>query len=130
MIEARQDGAAGSKSGDWIVLDWAPQKVILAHLAVKVFVTHCGWNGTLETLSCGVPVVAWTVFTDQLLNGEWLDRFAMGKLIRGTGYVTERYVAAEEIAAVLGEVADKAKGYRANALPNAKKSTSACLVLQ
>lgn len=51
-----------------IVRGWAPQVVILEHEAIGAFVTHCGWNSTLEAVTAGVPMVTWPIFADQFFN--------------------------------------------------------------
>ncbi|WVZ09708.1 hypothetical protein V8G54_014238 [Vigna mungo] len=51
-----------------IIWGWAPQLLILNHRAVGAFVTHCGWNSTLEAVSAGVPMVTWPVSAEQFYN--------------------------------------------------------------
>ncbi|KAL0404685.1 UNVERIFIED_CONTAM: UDP-glycosyltransferase 74E2 [Sesamum radiatum] len=55
-----------------LVVSWCPQLEVLAHDAVGCFVTHCGWNSTLEALSLGVPMVAMPQWTDQSTNAKFV----------------------------------------------------------
>ncbi|KAF0913110.1 hypothetical protein E2562_020249 [Oryza meyeriana var. granulata] len=61
-------------SGDALVVRWSPQLDVLAHRATGCFVTHCGWNSTLEALGFGVPMVALPLWTDQPTNALLVER--------------------------------------------------------
>jgi len=50
------------------VIGWAPQTQILAHPATGGFVSHCGWNSTLESIYFGVPIATWPLFAEQQAN--------------------------------------------------------------
>ncbi|KNA20577.1 hypothetical protein SOVF_051180 [Spinacia oleracea] len=56
------------KEKGMIIRGWAPQVIILEHEAIGAFVTHCGWNSTLEGISAGVPMVTWPIFAEQFYN--------------------------------------------------------------
>ncbi|KAL7194421.1 hypothetical protein ACSBR1_034772 [Camellia fascicularis] len=51
-----------------VVRDWAPQLEILAHPSTGGFMTHCGWNSCLESITMGVPIAAWPMHSDQPKN--------------------------------------------------------------
>ncbi|KAJ6965151.1 scopoletin glucosyltransferase-like [Populus alba x Populus x berolinensis] len=51
-----------------IIRGWAPQVLILDHEAIGAFVTHCGWNSTLEGITAGKPMVTWPIFAEQFYN--------------------------------------------------------------
>ncbi|KAL4577613.1 hypothetical protein LXL04_013723 [Taraxacum kok-saghyz] len=55
-----------------VVSSWAPQVEILNHVAVGGFLTHCGWNSTLESINSGVPMIAWPLYAEQRMNATML----------------------------------------------------------
>ncbi|RLN25483.1 UDP-glycosyltransferase 88F5-like [Panicum miliaceum] len=60
------DGFLARTEGKGLVVrSWAPQREVLAHVAVGGFVTHCGWNSVLEAIVGGVPMLAWPMYAKQ-----------------------------------------------------------------
>ncbi|KAI3983297.1 hypothetical protein MKX01_013364 [Papaver californicum] len=57
-----------------IIREWAPQVLILDHPSIGGFMTHCGWNSTLEGVSAGVPMITWPLFAEQLHNENLVTR--------------------------------------------------------
>lgn len=56
-----------------LVITWCNQLELLAHESVGCFVTHCGWNSTLEGLSLGVPMVGVPQWADQLTDAKFVE---------------------------------------------------------
>ncbi|KMZ60216.1 Flavonoid glucosyltransferase, family GT1 [Zostera marina] len=56
-----------------LVIDsWAPQLAILKHAAIGGFLTHCGWNSSLESIVHSVPMIAWPLYAEQNMNAVML----------------------------------------------------------
>ncbi|KAI3446488.1 hypothetical protein Pfo_003153 [Paulownia fortunei] len=56
------------KERGMIVRDWAPQLEILGHPSTGGFMSHCGWNSCIESISMGVPIATWPMHSDQPRN--------------------------------------------------------------
>ncbi|KAG0462958.1 hypothetical protein HPP92_021434 [Vanilla planifolia] len=67
--------------GKGMIVAWCEQGRVLGHRAVGCFVTHCGWNSTVESLLCGVPTVAVPQWLDQATNA-WLMETEWGTGVR------------------------------------------------
>lgn len=91
-----------------LIVSWCPQLDVLSHEAICCFVTHCGWNSTLEALSLGVPMVAMPQWTDQSTNSKFvMDVWKMG--VRAT-VDDNGLVSRETIASCIREVVEGERG--------------------
>ncbi|PWA13701.1 UDP-glucuronosyl/UDP-glucosyltransferase [Artemisia annua] len=90
-----------------IVHNWAPQLEILCHRSTGAFLTHCGWNSVMESLSQGVPLIGWPLAAEQGYNAKMLVE-EMGVclvLARGMHGMIEK----EEVRSVIEVVLDKSE---------------------
>ncbi|KAL2529878.1 UDP-glycosyltransferase 74E2 [Forsythia ovata] len=91
-----------------LVVNWCPQTEVLAHHAVACFMTHCGWNSTLEALSSGVPLIAMPQFVDQITNSKLIeDVFEVGLRVKTN---ENGLVRREEIETCIKQVIQGEKG--------------------
>ncbi|KAF0914034.1 hypothetical protein E2562_026454 [Oryza meyeriana var. granulata] len=108
-----------------LIVPWCPQLEVMAHPAVGCFVTHCGWNSTVEALSAGVPMVAVPQWSDQTTNAKYIeDAWRVGVRVRPDG---QGVVRKEEVERRVREVmeGEKSKEYMRNAASWSAKARSA-----
>ncbi|CAH8389739.1 unnamed protein product [Eruca vesicaria subsp. sativa] len=66
------------------IVKWSPQQEVLAHRAVGGFLTHNGWNSTLESICEGVPMICLPGGWDQMLNARFVsDVWRVGVHLEG-----------------------------------------------
>ncbi|EOX98750.1 UDP-glycosyltransferase 85A1 [Theobroma cacao] len=87
-----------------MLASWCPQEQVLKHPSIGGFLSHMGWNSTLESLCCGVPMVCWPFFAEQQLN----CRFACRNW--GIGMEIDTNVKREDVEKLVRELLEGEKG--------------------
>uniref|UniRef100_A0A6N2L244 Glycosyltransferase N-terminal domain-containing protein n=1 Tax=Salix viminalis TaxID=40686 RepID=A0A6N2L244_SALVM len=87
-----------------LLISWCPQEQVLKHPSIGGFLSHMGWNSTLESICGGVPMVCWPFFSDQHTNC-W---FACTKW--GIGMEMENNVKRDEVEKLVRELMEGEKG--------------------
>ncbi|WCJ28114.1 UDP-Glycosyltransferase superfamily protein [Euphorbia peplus] len=106
------------------IIGWAPQTAILGHPAIGGFVSHCGWNSTLESLWFGVPISVWPLQAEQQLNAfELVKELELAAEIQ-MGYRKDSgiIVTAEEIERGIRSVMEQDSKIRKNVKEMSEKS--------
>eukprot|EP00268_Persea_americana_P037045 TRINITY_DN36640_c0_g1_i1.p1 TRINITY_DN36640_c0_g1~~TRINITY_DN36640_c0_g1_i1.p1 ORF type:complete len:477 (+),score=84.61 TRINITY_DN36640_c0_g1_i1:1224-2654(+) len=83
-----------------VVASWAPQIEVLKHGSTGGFLSHCGWNSTLESITHGVPLIAWPLYAEQKMNALMLAD-DLGVALRPSAAEETGLVRREEIARVI-----------------------------
>ncbi|KAG6432173.1 hypothetical protein SASPL_103747 [Salvia splendens] len=102
LEEAVVGGFAGRERERGLVVEgWAAQAEILSHGSIGGFVSHCGWSSIMESLWCGVPVVAMPIKYDQPINARVVAAAGVGVEVARGG---DGCFSGEEVAAAIDEV--------------------------
>eukprot|EP01018_Ginkgo_biloba_P021251 Gb_33846 [translate_table: standard] len=76
-------GFVEESKGRGLIVQWCAQLEVLSHPSVAAFMSHCGWNSSLDGLSLGVPMLTFGMWTDQNTNAKCLsDVWKMGLRMR------------------------------------------------
>lgn len=92
-----------------VVPSWAPQVAVLCHEATGGFLSHCGWNSTLESMVHGVPMIAWPLYAEQKMNATMLTE-EVGVAVKPAARDGERVIRREEIERVVRLVMEGEEG--------------------
>ncbi|XP_062200472.1 UDP-glycosyltransferase 83A1-like [Phragmites australis] len=117
-----------SAGGRGMVVAWSPQQRVLAHPSVACFVSHCGWNSTMEGVRNGVPFLAWPYFADQFVNQVYIcDVWKVGlrAVADEAGVITKEHIAGrvEELMAD-ADMRERAEGMKKVAHGSVKEGGS------
>ncbi|GJN12112.1 hypothetical protein PR202_ga30363 [Eleusine coracana subsp. coracana] len=105
-----------------LIVPFCPQLEVLAHKATGCFLTHCGWNSTIEAIATGVPVVAMPQWADQPTTAKYVESaWGFGLRMR-KGSVTR-----EEVQRCIRDVLDggRKEEYKRNAAAWMQKAKEA-----
>ncbi|XP_030462629.2 anthocyanidin 3-O-glucosyltransferase 5-like [Syzygium oleosum] len=100
---------ARTRNIEFILPSWAPQVEILSHPSVGGFLSHCGWNSTLESIANGVPMIAWPLYAEQRLNAMLLTE-EIGVAVRPKVLPSKKIVGREEIEKLVRSVMVEKEG--------------------
>lgn len=89
---------------------WAPQMEILKHPSVGGFLSHCGWNSTLESVTNAVPMIAWPLYAEQKINSTILTE-ELGVAVRPREFPAKGVVGREEIEVMVRKIMADKEGF-------------------
>ncbi|MCL7029035.1 hypothetical protein MKW94_003114 [Papaver nudicaule] len=87
-----------------LLASWCPQESVLNHPSIAGFLTHCGWNSIIESLSSGVPMICWPFFADQQTNCSYTCKHW------GVGMEIDNEVKRDEVEKQVRELMEGEKG--------------------
>ncbi|KAL6846346.1 hypothetical protein ACP4OV_023794 [Aristida adscensionis] len=91
-----------TKGRGLVVREWVDQLGILKHDSVRGFLSHCGWNSVLESVTAGVPLAVWPMHADQPFNARFLvDELNIAVRVQTSDGTIRGRVTSEEVSKVV-----------------------------
>ncbi|KAL3642604.1 hypothetical protein CASFOL_013419 [Castilleja foliolosa] len=89
--------------GKGLIVPWCNQITVLSNPAVGGFLTHNGWNSTVESMWCGVPMICYPIAYDQITNRKLVvDEWKIG-ISLCDGISVDKFEVAEKIKSCMSE---------------------------
>ena len=114
---------AAETEGRGMFVKWCNQEEVLKHPSVGGFLTHSGWNSTMESIVGGVAMLSWPCFAEQPMNSyycktEWGNGLEIGSDVKREEV--------EKLVRVLMGDGEKGEDMRRNAREWKTKAEEAC----
>ncbi|XP_074280208.1 zeatin O-glucosyltransferase-like [Silene latifolia] len=91
-----------------VVREWAPQLEILSHSSTGGFMSHCGWNSCMESISMGVAMATWPMHSDQPRNAVFVTQvLRIGTVVREWSRRSELVRSSDVVSAVTRLIASE-----------------------
>ncbi|XP_058205366.1 UDP-glycosyltransferase 87A2-like [Rhododendron vialii] len=100
IVRADQESSfrVGCCEENGFMVPWCDQLRVLCHRSIGGFLTHCGWNSTMESIFAGVPMLTFALCLDQMHNSKIIvEDLGVGMTLKGVVGL-ENVIGREEIA--------------------------------